>query len=101
MGGFDTGRYVLSDPVVADGTVFVGSMSHSLYALKAADGSLLWSYKTMGPDGVEAPGGWVYGGPAFADGKVFVGGDDGCVYAFKASGSAPTPSPSSSVTLFA
>src|ERR1043166_4827626 len=72
---FKTGGPVKSSPVVADGTVFVGSGDGNLYALGLADGKKTWDFKTTAP--VDAP-------PLFVQGKIFVGNVDGILYAFTA-----------------
>ena len=45
---FHTGAAVISTPAVADGTVYVGSSDHNLYALDAASGALAWQFTTAG-----------------------------------------------------
>lgn len=79
------GSIMNSSPTVADGVVFVGSDDihpsflpsigdgHSVYALNATTGSIIWSFST---------GGAVDSSPAIASGVVYVGSDDGNVYAF-------------------
>jgi outer membrane protein assembly factor BamB len=59
-------------PVVVDGTVFVGSYDHHVYALDASTSRERWRVET---DGL------VISSPAVADGTVFVGSYDH-VYAF-------------------
>ena len=61
-----------SDPVVANGVVYVGSNGNNLYALNARTGAKLWSYPTGGP----------VGSSPVAEGVVYVGSADGKVYAF-------------------
>lgn len=52
-----------------------------MYALRASDGTLLWSYQTgIGADGF----GGVGGPPRVSNGTVFFAADDGCVYALRA-----------------
>jgi outer membrane protein assembly factor BamB len=58
---------------VANGVVYVGSDDDGLYALNAANGTLLWSYTT---------GGAVESSPAVANGVVYVGSGDDNLYAF-------------------
>jgi outer membrane protein assembly factor BamB len=70
---------VRSSPAIAgDGTIYVGSTSHSVYALNS-DGTPRWSYQT---------GGTVrYSSPAIAsDGTVYVGSSDGYLYALSPDG---------------
>jgi len=73
------GNIVNSSPAVAaDGTVYVGSWDHYLYAINP-DGSLKWRYLT---------GGNVWASPAVAaDGTVYVGSEDSCLYAIYPDGS--------------
>ncbi|MCB1222234.1 PQQ-like beta-propeller repeat protein, partial [bacterium] len=65
---FDTGDDVFSSPSLApDGTVYIGSLDFSLYAINP-DGSLKWSFPT---------GGIVYSSAAIADdGTIYFGSDD-------------------------
>jgi len=67
-----------SSPVVAGGTVYIGSDDGKLYALDAATGHSRWSYLTGGP---------VESSPVVAGGTVYIGSDDGKVYALDAAGS--------------
>ncbi|WP_135821937.1 outer membrane protein assembly factor BamB family protein [Halostella litorea] len=67
---------VEAQPVVVDGTVFVGSTDDSVYALSAADGTVRWEFET-GFD--------VSSRPTVADGTVHVGSGDGTLYALAAS----------------
>ena len=69
---FRTRGRILSSPAVRNGTVFVGSTDHRIYALGAADGTLRWSFETQGP---------VNSSPAVAGGLVVVSSLDGLVYA--------------------
>ena len=59
--------------------LFTGSSDGNLYALNAANGSTLWSYKT---------GGAVNSSPVFDGGNVYFSANDGYVYALKASSGA-------------
>jgi outer membrane protein assembly factor BamB len=52
--------------------VYFGSDDGYLYALNAANGSLIWNYSTGGP---------VKSSPAVVDCVVYVGSNDGKVYA--------------------
>jgi outer membrane protein assembly factor BamB len=63
-----------SSPAIgADGTLYVGSGDHSVYAFNPLDGSVKWTHAT---------GGVVASSPAIgADGTVYIGSDDGNVYA--------------------
>jgi eukaryotic-like serine/threonine-protein kinase len=64
---------VRSLPAVADGVVYFGSDNHDVYALSAATGAKLWSFKTKGPIGSS---------PAVANGVVYLGASDGDAYSF-------------------
>lgn len=37
-----------ASPISSTRVIYVGSSDHSIYALRASDGSLLWQYKTGG-----------------------------------------------------
>jgi len=65
----------LSSPVVADGSVYVGSSDGNVYAIDAATGDERWSFRT---------GNVVHASPAYADGVVFVGSFDSYLYAIDA-----------------
>ena len=58
-------------PVIEGGDVYFGGYNGSVYAVSAADGQLLWEFKTDGP---------IIGGLALADGSLFVASDDGKLY---------------------
>ena len=76
---FRTGGAVISTPVVANGTVYVGSSDHNLYALEAATGTLRWKFATHGR---------VSSSPAIAAGRVYVGSFDSNLYALDAASGA-------------
>ena len=65
-----------SGPAIANGVVYVGSLDHKVYALKASTGAQLWSHAT---------GAYDESSPAVANGVVYVGSLDHKVYALKAS----------------
>jgi outer membrane protein assembly factor BamB len=103
---------VQSSLAVANGVIYAGSGTGTVYALNASTGALLWSYGTGGAitspavaNGVVyvgsndhnvyalnastgavlwsyATGGMVESSPAVANGVVYLGSDDGNVYAF-------------------
>ncbi|MBE7499155.1 MAG: PQQ-binding-like beta-propeller repeat protein [Verrucomicrobiales bacterium] len=75
--GFPTGGSVFSSPALgADGTVYIASYDHKVYALDGATGGKRWEFAT---------GGWVCSSPALgADGTVYVGSGDQRVYALDA-----------------
>jgi len=62
-------------PIVADGKVFVGTMSGTLYAIDSETGADVWAFKT---------GGAILHTGAVAEGKVFFGNAEGKVYAINA-----------------
>lgn len=78
--GLEGWDYIGSAPVVAGGTVFVGSGDGHLYAIDPEDGAVRWSAET---------GGRVRSAPAVADGTVYVGSGDGHVYAFDVASGEP------------
>ncbi len=72
--------WIESSPVLsADGeAVYFGSWDSSVYALRASDGSALWSYAT---------GGLVIASPSLGDGgNLYIGSGDGFFYALSAEG---------------
>jgi len=74
---FATAGEVKSSPAVgADGTIYVGSNDHNVYALDAATGNKIWNFPTNGE---------VYSTPAVVDGFVYVGSRDKNLYALDAS----------------
>src|SRR5208283_4324334 len=73
---YTTGNLVdYSSPAVINGVVYVGSDDHYVYALNAATGAYIWSYKT---------GSSVDSSPAVANGMVYIGSEDHKVYALNA-----------------
>jgi outer membrane protein assembly factor BamB len=73
-----TAQPVRSSPGIgADGTIYVGSNDHNLYALNP-DGTQKWAFAT---------GNWVTSSPAIgADGAIYVGSNDHGVYALNPDG---------------
>ncbi|MEQ8330933.1 MAG: PQQ-binding-like beta-propeller repeat protein [Longimicrobiales bacterium] len=69
--GHEGWDYLLPSPVLAGGTVLVGSGDGHLYALDPATGAERWRFRT---------GGRIRGAPAVADGVAYVGSGDGVVY---------------------
>ena len=71
---FETGYPVSSSPAIgSDGTVYVGSMDHKLYAINGKSGLKLWEFETGYP---------VSSSPAIgSDGTVYVGSWDNKLYA--------------------
>ena len=116
---FEAGDRIWGSPLVQGETIYVGSLDHIVYALKAQDGSLLWQYKAGGAiasgltlgegglffsafDGVyalEAATGtlrwhlpsrsWFWSSPLFADGKLFAGSQEGKLYGLDAATGKP------------
>ncbi|MFQ5740559.1 MAG: PQQ-binding-like beta-propeller repeat protein [Acidobacteriota bacterium] len=76
---FAMGELVISSPAIApDGTIYVGSFDHNLYAINP-DGSEKWRFAT---------GDNVYSSPAIApDGTIYAGSYDSNVYAVNPDGS--------------
>jgi outer membrane protein assembly factor BamB len=72
---FHTNGQVLSSPVVADGTLYVGSSDHNLYALDAVTGALKWKFETAGR---------ITSSPAVSEGSVYFGSFDSNFYAVDA-----------------
>jgi outer membrane protein assembly factor BamB len=79
-----TPGYVTSSPALgSDGTVYVGSFDHKLYALDPDTGRVRWSFATDAH---------IYSSPALADGsdartsEIYVASADGSVYALDPSG---------------
>ena len=76
---------------MADGTVYIGSDDHKVYALDAATGRPRWTYKSEAPgtDSMFMAPGTFYSSPAVADGTVYVGSNDTKVYALDAATGRP------------
>jgi outer membrane protein assembly factor BamB len=70
-----TGGPIESSPAVVNGTVFIGSDDHNLYAFDAATGMQKW---------VATTGAEVFGSPAVGAGRVFDTSGDNHLYAFDA-----------------
>jgi outer membrane protein assembly factor BamB len=72
---YNTGAAVDSSPSVANGMVFIATewASYSVYALDAATGVPIWSYKTGGS----------FSSPAVSNAIVYIGSDNGSVFALK------------------
>ncbi len=72
---YGTDDAVWASPVIADGTLYVGSYDGYLYAISTETGDLLWRYET---------GDRLDGSPAVANGTVYFGSFDRNVYALDA-----------------
>jgi outer membrane protein assembly factor BamB len=64
-----------SSPLPVDGNLYVGTNTHQVLALNAADGHTVWTFR--------APGA-VKASPSFDDGEVFVGDFESSMYAIDA-----------------
>ena len=75
-----------SSPAIgSDGTVYVGSWDHKVYALDGQSAAKKWEFKT---------GYYVDSSPAIgSDGTVYVGSGDKKVYAIKTDSKGPAKSP--------
>jgi outer membrane protein assembly factor BamB len=66
----------LTQPTIAAGKVFVAAVDrHTVYALDASSGELLWKF---------VAGGRVDSSPTYHDGSLLFGANDGCVYCLDA-----------------
>ncbi|MFF3941047.1 outer membrane protein assembly factor BamB family protein [Streptomyces phaeofaciens] len=72
---FATGGLVYASPIVADGVVYIGSDTDSLYALETETGVRRWRFTTRADVSSE---------PAVAGGTVYVGSEDSNLYAVDA-----------------
>jgi outer membrane protein assembly factor BamB len=77
----DIGRQFFAPPVVANGTVLVGSQNNVLYALDAASGVEKWSFSG-------ARGKW-NGSPLILGSKIYAPNGDGTLYTLSLDGGAP------------
>jgi eukaryotic-like serine/threonine-protein kinase len=64
-----------ASPVVAGGTVYIGSRDHNLYAIDIASGAVRWKFEA---------GSWIESSPAVVNNVVYVGSNDGKLYALNA-----------------
>jgi outer membrane protein assembly factor BamB len=72
---FKTNGKIFSSPAVSDGTAYIGSEDHNLYAVDLKTGKQLWKFTT---------GGAVHSSPAVHSGLVCFGSFDGYYYAVNA-----------------
>ena len=72
---FHTGGSVISSPAIVNGTVYVGSSDHYLYAIDLEAGTLKWKFKTESR---------VTSSPAVSGGLVYFESYDGNLYAVDA-----------------
>ena len=66
---------IASEPLVADGGLYVSALYRHIDKYDPASGELIWSYKTKGQH---------RSSPSFADNTIVVGSDNGIVYALDA-----------------
>lgn len=79
-----TGGMDMSSPVVANGTVFVGSgfPNKNFWAVDAITGLVKWQTNSgLSDPEARRPGQFVYSSPAFADNTVYAAANDGGFYA--------------------
>lgn len=72
---FETGGAIRSSPVLAYGTIYIGSQNFSLYALDAETGQKKWEFQAAGR---------INSSPAVVNGLVYFGSNDGYFYAVDA-----------------
>lgn len=82
---FPTRIETLSEPLLADGVIYVLTGNNSLYALDAATGKQLWFYSRQDPSSLSIRGG---SKPALRNGTLYVGFSDGYMVALLASNGA-------------
>jgi alcohol dehydrogenase (cytochrome c) len=77
-----------STPIVVDGVMYVSSPRHSVYALDATNGRMLWRYAYKLPDDMPLALVWNAAGKergvTVAHGRVFMNTNDGLVIALDA-----------------
>ena len=72
---FKTGGAVISSPIVVDGTVYVGSEDHRLYALNSKEWGSKWEFYA---------GERIIASPTFSDGYIYFSSRNNKVYALNA-----------------
>ncbi len=84
----DLGAAIVSNPVLADGVLYVGTVDGKLYAIDVVAHGVKWMFNG---DGKVTP---IWGSPVLTTNAVFFGDEDGNVYAVsKAEGKALWPEP--------
>lgn len=74
----DLGTAVVSDPLLVDGNMYVGTLDGKLFKINTADGAIVWVYE----DGSEVSSIWTK--PVLMDGLVFFATESGDIYALNA-----------------
>jgi outer membrane protein assembly factor BamB len=82
---FPTRIETLSEPLLADGVLYLLTGNNTLYALDAASGKQLWLYSRQDPSSLSIRGG---SKPALRNGTLYVGFSDGSIVALLASNGA-------------
>ncbi len=78
----DQPHYVTAEPTVANDRVFIGAWNGVMYALRAADGTVVWQFDTADPH-TEQRGnlqGIQSSAAVLADGRVYFGAADANIY---------------------
>jgi outer membrane protein assembly factor BamB len=81
---FQAGGEVKSGLSTADGRLFFGDYSSTMYALRISSGKLLWRTHTAGLSSGYRSGSF-YSTPSVDYGRVYIGNTDGKLYSFVAS----------------
>ena len=82
---FPTRTESLSEPLLAEGVLYLLTGNNTLYALDAATGKQLWLYSRQDPSSLSIRGG---SKPALRNGTLYVGFSDGSIVALLASNGA-------------
>jgi len=81
-----------SPAIAADGTVYVGSLDHKVYALDGKTGTKKWGKRTGSY--IERSAAGIWSSPTIGeDGTVCVGSEDGRIYALKTNNGGLAKSP--------
>src|SRR6266487_44476 len=71
------GAISLTSPIIVENVIYIGSTNSHLYAVRADNGTILWSFATDNQ---------IFSTPAVADGLIYFGSDDKHVYAITRQG---------------